>query len=375
MTQNKECPVCKSSATLQQGGGRDGYWDKVMCPRCGLYCIADADSLQTALLLDEFGIANTRNNLQSSKVLQKLCRAIAQSAYASKSKKNTNECRAIISHVLNKASPVNRLLGLQDFTQILRSTYLPSPSEQADNLIKIFGEKLSSMGDTYSVSKDGDEIRWLGARVGTRIGSEWHDYYALVVALELQGLIVINWDQSNTAGGKKIISSISLTLQGWNKCEELKKLSRESKSAFVAMKFKRKDDTKTDYFFQDTLLPTHLIPAIQETGFKLSNPLADEPRAGNIHARLEVEIRNARFVVAELSHHNNGAYWEAGFAKGLSKPVIYMFNKEIAGHDSPPHFDVGSDHIIFWDKKSPEQAAQELKDIIRNTLFGEAIQG
>lgn len=57
--------------------------------------------------------------------------------------------------------------------------------------------------------------------------------------------------------------------------------------------------------------------------------------AGNIQARLEVEIRKARFVVAELSHHNNGAYWEAGFARGLGKPVIYMYNKEVGKTERP----------------------------------------
>ena len=75
--------------------------------------------------------------------------------------------------------------------------------------------------------------------------------------------------------------------------------------------------------------------------------------AGNIHARLEVEIRTARFVVAEISHHNNGAYWEAGFARGFGKPVIYMYNKVI-GNRTDPHFDVGSDTTSLGNRTSPE---------------------
>jgi len=35
------------------------------------------------------------------------------------------------------------------------------------------------------------------------------------------------------------------------------------------------------------------------------------------------EIRNSRFVIAELSHHNNGAYYEAGYG-GLSLRRGYM---------------------------------------------------
>lgn len=103
-----------------------------------------------------------------------------------------------------------------------------------------------------------------------------------------------------------------------------------------------------------------------------SDALRSDPAAGNIHARLEVEIRAARFVVAELSHHNNGAYWEAGFARGLGKPVIYMYNK-ITGKSNTPHFDVGSDHYIAWVQNQPEKAAEALKAVIRATLFGDAV--
>jgi hypothetical protein len=127
------------------------------------------------------------------------------------------------------------------------------------------------------------------------------------------------------------------------------------------MAFAKSD--KENYFFQNTLLEKYLIPAVKQTGYDLSNPLASDPKAGNIHARMEVEIRASRFIIAELSHHNNGAYWEAGFAKGLGKPVIYMFNKKIAKDEKPPHFDVGSDHIVFWDESEPDKAAQALKGV------------
>jgi len=139
------------------------------------------------------------------------------------------------------------------------------------------------------------------------------------------------------------------------------------------MEFPSPERPKENYFFQTTLLEQYLIPAAKKAGYELGNALASEPTAGNIHARLEVEIRTARFVVAELSHHNNGAYWEAGFARGLGKPVIYMFNKKIGGSVRPPHFDVGSDHYIAWDQDKPQEAADALKGIIRATLFGEAV--
>ncbi len=77
-------------------------------------------------------------------------------------------------------------------------------------------------------------------------------------------------------------------------------------------------------------------------------------------------------MVAELSHHNNGVYWEAGFARGLGKPVIYMFNKTV-GKSGRLHFDVRSDLYVPWEQEKPQEAADELKAVIRATLFGEAV--
>ena len=35
-------------------------------------------------------------------------------------------------------------------------------------------------------------------------------------------------------------------------------------------------------------------------------------------------IRDAAFVLVDLTHDNPGAYWEGGYAEGLGKPVIYI---------------------------------------------------
>jgi hypothetical protein len=37
-----------------------------------------------------------------------------------------------------------------------------------------------------------------------------------------------------------------------------------------------------------------------------------------------LKYKDARFLVADLTDRCPGAYWEAGFAHGLGKPVIYM---------------------------------------------------
>jgi len=39
------------------------------------------------------------------------------------------------------------------------------------------------------------------------------------------------------------------------------------------------------------------------------------------------EIKTSRFLIANLTHNNNGDYWEAGYAKWLGKEVIHLCNQ------------------------------------------------
>ena len=132
--------------------------------------------------------------------------------------------------------------------------------------------------------------------------------------------------------------------------------------SFMAMKF---GDAVLD-----TLVDAHLRPAVAMTGFKLKR-LDDEPRAGLIDDRLRVEIRACRFLIADLSHANKGAYWEAGYAEGLGKPVIYTCDKTVfedPKNPDKPHFDTNHHLTIVWDREKPQEAAENLKATIRATF-------
>lgn len=278
------------------------------------------------------------------------------------------ENKSLVSHLLAKISSENKenytdALAIHD--SITKNNLLPpKPAETADNLIMFLGKSLGSSGVFYDVS---GEFLKLGGILGLTIGKEREELSFIIDELLDQKLL----RKQNSGANKPDIQNISLTMSGWQRYEELKRAGdKNSRKAFLAMKFYDKYDNETDYYFQNTLFPDYLIKAVKDTDYNLENPLLD-PKAGNIHARIEVEIRNSRFVIAELSHHNNGAYWEAGFARGLGKPVIYMYNKEISEIEKP-HFDVGSDHIVFWTRNDPEDAAQRLKACIRSTLIGEA---
>lgn len=109
-----------------------------------------------------------------------------------------------------------------------------------------------------------------------------------------------------------------------------------------------------------------LRPAVKATGYELRTVTQ---KAGLIDAIIENEIRRCRFLIADLSDDNAGAYWEAGLAEGLGKDVIY-----ICREGRKTHFDTDHRHTVRWDLTNLDETARQLKAVIRNTLLGDAKQ-
>jgi hypothetical protein len=116
----------------------------------------------------------------------------------------------------------------------------------------------------------------------------------------------------------------------------------------------------------DAVYERCLKQAVVDTGYELRTV---PQRAGHIDAIIEDDIRRCRFVVADLTDGNAGAYWEAGLAEGLRKPVIYLCR---AGVET--HFDTDHRQTVRWDLAKLDETAARLKAVIRNTLLGEARQ-
>jgi nucleoside 2-deoxyribosyltransferase len=149
-----------------------------------------------------------------------------------------------------------------------------------------------------------------------------------------------------------------LTASGWERVEELKRAHVASRYAFFARKFANND--------LDAVYENCLVQAVSDTGYELRTVTQ---KAGHIDAIIEDEIRRCRFLVADLTDANAGAYWEAGLAEGLGKPVIYICRDRVQ-----THFDTDHRHTVRWDLAKLDETAKRLKAVIRNTLLGDAKQ-
>lgn len=261
------------------------------------------------------------------------------------------EQKVLVSHALAKMKPKDKSIHLtgEMLRNILENSELPGPIRQMDNLIIEIGKRTNEgFGEPVEISK---------ADIGIVGAWKWQNVQHLLSALKDRNLI----------GGafRSHPSKVELTLDGWAEYERLLHEVVQSKKAFMAMPF---GDSKYNL---DELFEKCYIPAVRKTGFELER-IDSNPPAGSIDNRLRVEIRRCRFLLAELTNENRGVYWEAGFAEGLGRPVIFTCNKEYFDIEGV-HFDTRQHHTVLWDSREPEKVMEELKSTIRATLPGEAI--
>jgi hypothetical protein len=82
-----------------------------------------------------------------------------------------------------------------------------------------------------------------------------------------------------------------------------------------------------------------------------------------VNDRMMAEIRGCQFLVADVTLHRTGVYFEAGFAMGLGHTVIWCCRE-----DQMPeaHFDTRQYPHIIW--KTPQELREKLRNRIRATV-------
>jgi len=262
------------------------------------------------------------------------------------------EQRRLLSYVVRKqqtAGHPSPRLGLDEIERILASERLPSPREMADNFVLLLGETQGA--------DPGRRGRWEFEELCARLGA-LSSSAVIYTVMELEKAGVLYHDPPMDS----VVAQ--LTFRGWERYEELKHGAVDSKRAFMAMKY---GDPLLDDVYRKCFKP-----AVRRAGFDLGR-LDERAPAGHIDSRMLEVIRRSRFVVADITYDNSGAYWEAGFAEGLDKKVIYTVSKVWIDEDrkNRVHFDTDHFNRIEWDVDNLEEAGGKLTAMIRNTFLAE----
>jgi nucleoside 2-deoxyribosyltransferase len=155
----------------------------------------------------------------------------------------------------------------------------------------------------------------------------------------------------STAGGRPV--EFTITPAGWERAAELAVRPNVSRTGFVALHF----TPEMLRMFEEAF-----APAIRRAGFEphLANVPAHNEQ---IDARIVREIRQCRFVVADVTGARTGVYFEAGYALGHGRPVIWTCWED-AQHDM--HFDTRQYNHILW--RDASDLTEQLYERIAATI-------
>jgi nucleoside 2-deoxyribosyltransferase len=120
-------------------------------------------------------------------------------------------------------------------------------------------------------------------------------------------------------------------------------------------------------WFNDQVLPLWeraIEPSIDAAGYE---PLRLDKHEHNnrIDEEIIASIRRARFLVADLTAHRAGVYFEAGLAMGLGLPVIWMVRDDQL---NDTHFDNRQFNFIVWAPDKLDEAMSRLQNRIEATI-------
>ncbi len=312
------CPVCQSAA-----GGTIEVW-RTSQAATGFTCEVCGEFKVSSAALAMIGTENT--NLTTVK-------------------------RAALTHRLRRSTDTGgeTQMVMSDWLEgdgLARLT-LPSAAQQATNIIRLIGRV---------TSESGQEMRTVPLSFHASIGSASRDF-AMAILFELRDRGVLKLIDT-TSLSRKNAQNVSLTLSGWELYESEKTGKTSGSYGFLALKF---GDEILDPFVQ-----LHIKPAVAELGFELRD-MRDGARAGVIDNLMRIDIRDAAFVIADLTHDNAGSYWEAGYAEGLGKPVLYICEKSKFG-SVKTHFDTNHSTTVQWDVDDPEAFKRDLIATLRRSL-------
>lgn len=306
-----KCPVCdRQVERLEHDPDKDAF--QIDCPHCGNFALSGSFMAELPSFLKQ------------------------------------QDAQPKLSHALRRSqeSSVRPLFDTYAAEAALKQP-LPRPREQADYLVRWLAANCPGPGETEFVNYEVN-----GAIIGAKSAA---GFELIIDHLFDTGLVI---GGKSGALGCDDWAQAALSFAGWEHYENLLRSGQVYRKAFMAMKF---DDPLVD-----NLLEKVLKPSAKKAGFDLFK-LTDKPTAGLIDNRMRVEIQASDFVVADLSHDNNGAYWEAGYAEGLGKPVIYLCKKS-KFEQAKTHFDTNHHLTILWDADVPERCSEEFTATIRATL-------
>lgn len=341
----KECPVCRSKASCFPESQHDSiFYD---CPVCGRY----------EFTLNGFRIQHN-NHLASYLYYNRFKGGLMHPEYRYHTTMDKELCDAYKRNFEKGDITHGHPVHMDD--DIVNNWYPKSFSERIDNILLrvsslakhigqtvkfdnqemlslLFVDRRESPDDSYFPPKDGPAWR------------EDNDCFTeadyVLDYLKESGFVKDYLHLRSETGVE-----LTLTPKGYARVDELQRNTSYGRNVLVAMKFG--EDTLT--------LREAIRKGVDDAGYHAV--FIDEVEHINfITPELLKHIRDSKFVVVDLTHQNNGAYFEEGYAMGLGKPVIQLCKDGVK-----LHFDIAQKNTIMW--KTEDDIPTKLTNRIKATI-------
>lgn len=340
MSNSMECPICKSIASAYTYNQRDVIF--FTCPICGRFEYGE----------DDYGGFN-ENQLSSYLFYNSFKRVFRGSElryHTSLSKEKCDEYK-------KEYEQGDRSHGLPVHmdSEMVSAWYPKTFADRVDDILLYISSNTDHMGEQISLSYQGmlsllfidrkeidsftSKNEWRSKEKCTNEAKYMLDY------LSKSDLITYGFGSTDDKA-----LYLTLSPKGYARVDEIQKATSYGRSALVAMKFG--EDTRS--------LREAIRKGIADAGY-LAVFIDEVQHNDFITPELLKHIRDSKFVVVDLTHQNNGAYFEEGYAMGLGKPVIQLCQK-----DTKLHFDIAQKNTIMWE--TTEDIPLRLMNRIKATI-------
>ena len=297
------CPICRFAAIDNYTGVHHAD-----CIRCGDYTISsEASAILEEVPFDRRQAANVCGYLRENQGMMIMesslpfLRALRSPSVAERATK----LLAWLARKNNVIGQEIRLLSLRNYGQIL------ARASEIDAMDDTTAKQFRELLDPFAISWS-DEPTELDFLLRTYLAAE---------------------EQFITTDARGPWLSIVITSRGWKHLYDLP--AGTGSVGFVAMWFAPEMNAAWEQSFH---------PAITDAGYKALR-IDKEEHNNKIDDEILASIRASKFVVADFTEQRGGVYYEAGFAQGLGKPVIWTIRED---HLPNVHFDTRQFNHIAW---------------------------
>ena len=238
--------------------------------------------------------------------------------------------------------------------EILTSEKVPKTTMQKlEKLLLYFYKQNEYIGQEHKVDTE--------SSISTAYAKNYDEFISMVYSLNDMGWL----DDFNPVetDNTVLMAMFRISVEGLTCAEQLLTTNTDSTKVFVALGF-----------MPDLLdaCEKAIKPACQSCGFD-AFLISDKEHNKGITDEIIVAIKTSKFVITDFTYNNCGAYFEAGYAQGLSLEIIRLCKKEWfdekdenGNNINQLHFDIRHYNLILWENH--DDLIKRLKARIRATV-------